>query len=97
MEYCFRLVNIKNSNFEDIVSTYFLAFGLTTEGYSVSLYIQSKCGKMRTRITPNMDTFDVLKKFCVKLKTDTCIQTRRILQNKIPGSAPLNTFTFFEM
>ena len=97
MEYCFRLVNIKNFNFEDIVSTYFLAFGLTTEGYSVSLHIESKCGKMRTRITPNMDTFHVLKKFCVKLKSDTCIQTRRILQNKIPGSAPLNTFTFFEI
>ena len=35
----------------------FLAFGLNTEGYSVSLRIQSKCGKIRTRITPNTDTF----------------------------------------
>ena len=28
-----------------------------TERYSVSLRIQSKCGKIRTRIIPNMDTF----------------------------------------
>ena len=25
--------------------------------YSVSLHIQSECGKIRTRITPNTDTF----------------------------------------
>ena len=36
---------------------YFPAFGLNTESYSVSLRIQSECGKMRTRITPNTDTF----------------------------------------
>ena len=32
---------------------YFLAFGLNM----VSLRIQSDCGKIRTRITPNTDTF----------------------------------------
>ena len=36
---------------------YFPAFGLNTEIYGVSLCIQSKCGKIRTRITPNTDTF----------------------------------------
>ena len=36
---------------------HFPAFGLNTERYSVSLRIQSECGKMRTRITPNTDTF----------------------------------------
>ena len=36
---------------------HFPAFGLNTERYSASLCIQFKCGKMRTRITPNMDTF----------------------------------------
>ena len=36
---------------------YFLAFGLNTERCSVSLLIQSECGKIRTRITPNTDTF----------------------------------------
>ena len=36
---------------------HFPAFGLNTERYGVSLRIQSECGKIRTRITPNMDTF----------------------------------------
>ena len=36
---------------------HFPAFGLNTERYSLSLRIQSECGKMRTRITPNTDTF----------------------------------------
>ena len=35
----------------------FLAFGLNTERYSASLRMKSECGKMRTRITPNTDTF----------------------------------------
>ena len=33
------------------------AFGENTERYGVSLHIQSKCGKIQTRITPNTDTF----------------------------------------
>ena len=37
--------------------SYFPAFGLNTERYSVSLHIQSKCGKVRTTITSNRDTF----------------------------------------
>ena len=36
---------------------YFPAFGLNMERYSASLNIQSKCRKIRTRITPNTDTF----------------------------------------
>ena len=36
---------------------HFPAFGLNTERYSVSLRIQSECGKMRTRITLNTGTF----------------------------------------
>ena len=38
---------------------HFPTFGLNTDRYSVSLRIQSKCGKIRTRITPNADTFYV--------------------------------------
>ena len=33
----------------------FPAFGLNTEWYGVSLCIQSECGKIRTRITPNTE------------------------------------------
>ena len=36
---------------------YFPTFGLNTEKYGESLRIRSECGKMRTRITPNTDTF----------------------------------------
>ena len=36
---------------------YFPAFGLNRERYSVPLRIQYECGKIRTRITLNTDTF----------------------------------------
>ena len=36
---------------------YFPAFGLNTERCGVSLRIQSECGKMGTRRSPNTDTF----------------------------------------
>ena len=38
----------------------FPALGLNTERYSVSLRIQSECGKIRTRKTPNTDTLYVV-------------------------------------
>ena len=47
----------KRCQFRSYSGLYFPAFGLNTERYSVSLRIQSKCGKIRTRITPNTDTF----------------------------------------
>ena len=39
---------------------YIAAFGLNTERYGVSLSIQSKCWKMRTRVTLNTDTFQAM-------------------------------------
>ena len=39
---------------------YFPALGLNTERYSVSLHIQSECGKTLARKTPNMDTFHAM-------------------------------------
>ena len=36
---------------------HFPAFVLNTARYSLSHRIQSECGKLRTRITPNMDPF----------------------------------------
>ena len=38
-------------------SPYFPTFGMNTERYSVSLRIQSKCGKIRTGKTPNTDFY----------------------------------------
>ena len=48
---------VKGVRIRSYSGPHFLAFGLNTERYGVSLHIQSKCGKMRTRITPNADTF----------------------------------------
>ena len=39
----------KVSKYGVFFDPYFLAFGLNTERYEVSLHIQSKCGKIRTR------------------------------------------------
>ena len=50
--HCVKSVRIRSYS-----GPYFPAFGLNMERYSVSLHIQSKYGKMLTRITPNMDTF----------------------------------------
>ena len=48
---------VKNVRIRSYSGPYFPVFGLNTERYGVSLRIQSKCGKMRTRITRNTDTF----------------------------------------
>ena len=56
VKYCVKSVRIRSYS-----GTYFLAFGLNTDRYGVFLRIQSKCGKMRTRITPNMETFYAVK------------------------------------
>ena len=48
---------VKGVRIRSYSGPYFPAFGLNTERYSISLRIQSECGKMRTRITPNTDTF----------------------------------------
>ena len=46
----------KSARIRNYSSPYFPAFGLNTERYPVSLRIESKCGKIRIRITPNTDT-----------------------------------------
>ena len=51
---------------------YFPAFGLDMKRHSVSLRIQSECGKIRTRITPNTNTFyAVLHFLCKNLTSET--------------------------
>ena len=46
---------VKSVHASSYSGPYFPAFGLNTERYGVSLRIQSKCAKLRTRITPNTD------------------------------------------
>ena len=48
---------MKNVHIRSFPGPYFPAFGLITERYGVFLRIQSECGKMRIRNTPNMNTF----------------------------------------
>ena len=49
---CFQQKSLrKKSPYSELSGSYFLAFGLNTEKYS------SECGKIRTRITPNTETF----------------------------------------
>ena len=50
--HCVKSVHIRSCSVP-----YFPAFGLNTERFRASLRIQSKCGKRRTRITPNTNTF----------------------------------------
>ena len=51
-KHCVKSVGIRSFS-----RPYFPEFGLNTERYGVSLHIQSKCEKIRTRKIPNTDTF----------------------------------------
>ena len=51
------LLCVKRVHIRSYSAPYFPEFGLTTEGYGVYLRVQSESGKIRTRITPNTDTF----------------------------------------
>ena len=53
----FQLHYVKSVGVRSYSGAHFPAFRLNTERYGVSLRIQSECGKMRTRITPNTETF----------------------------------------
>ena len=46
-----------------LVIDVFPAFGPNTERYEVCLRYQSDCGKIRTRKTPNTDTFHAVNYF----------------------------------
>ena len=52
---------VKSVRMRSYSGSHFHAFGLNTERYEVSLRIQSECGKIRTTITPNTDTFHAVE------------------------------------
>ena len=52
LHHCMKSVRIRNYS-----GLYFPVFGLNTERHSVSLRVRSECGKIRTRVTSNTDTF----------------------------------------
>ena len=51
---------VKSVRIRSYSGQYIPVFGLNTERYSVSLRVQSEHGKIRTRITPNTNTFHVV-------------------------------------
>ena len=68
MEQCYQSYQSPESNAHCVKSVRILsysgpdfpAFGLNTDRYFVSLHIPPECGKMRQRITPNMDNFQAV-------------------------------------
>ena len=61
-----QLYCIKSAHIPSYSGPHFPALGLNTERY---YSIQSECGKMRTRITPNTDTFCAVLHFFSPLET----------------------------
>ena len=59
-KYCDRRFTRRIYSIRSLPGPDFPAFGLNTEIYSLNLRIQSKCGKMRTRKTPNTNTVYVV-------------------------------------
>ena len=57
-----KVYYVQGVSIRSFYGLYFPAFGLNTEAYSVSLHIQSERGKIRTRKTPNTDTFHAVVK-----------------------------------
>ena len=58
------LRSIKSVRIWSYSGPYFPTFRLNTERYGVSLRIQSECGKIQARITPNTDTFHTVLSPC---------------------------------
>ena len=52
---------MKSVRIRSFSGLYFFSFGLNTERYLISFRIQSKCGKIGTRKTPNTGTFAFLR------------------------------------
>ena len=71
---CIQQLCVKSVRIQNYSGPHFPAFGLNTES---DTRIQSECGKMRTRITPNTDTFyevNIAKTRCLKKCFKDCLQ-----------------------
>ena len=67
----------KTYPYSEFSGPYFSALGLHTERYYISLRIQSNCGKIQTRQTPNTDNFNAVEKTQLKHFKSICL-TKRI-------------------
>ena len=71
---------VKSVCIQSFSGLYFPAFGLNTERYSVSLGIQSECGKIGTKKTPYMNTsYDYERRFKKPIKKFRCSFLRKYL------------------
>ena len=64
---------VKNVHIRSFFGSYFPTFGLNTKRYGVSFRIQSECGKIRTRKTPNTNTLHTVLTTSFWLKITDCI------------------------
>ena len=71
---------VKSTHSRSYSGPHFPAFGLNTEKQAVSLRIQSECRKIRTRITPNTDTFHVETKIIHQAQVE-CFVKRFVPKN----------------
>ena len=83
--HCVKIIHIRSYS-----GPHFPAFGRNTESYGVCLPIQSKCGKIRPRITPNTDTFFPVLRFLPplftsrkSLETNSELNSRQEASNKL--------------
>ena len=60
---------LKSVHTRSLSGPYFHALGLNKDRYGVSPCIQSKYGKIRTRKTPNMDTFNAVTTVSLSKRT----------------------------
>ena len=82
--YYMRMVRIRSFS-----GLYFLAFKLNTEIYLANLRIQSECGKIRSRKTPNKNTF-----YVVWLPYGGNIDLKSVKDIVIPASSVAMTFVW---
>ena len=74
--HCVKSVRVRSYS-----GLHFPAFRLNAERYGVSLHIQSECGKIRTRITLNTDTFYAVLIFFTGMWSGIPKYGNKIIQN----------------
>ena len=87
-----RMHCVKSGHIWNFSGPGFSSFGLNTEIYRVNLFSQSKCGKMRTRKTPNTDTFHAVWSYLLKkllMEDFTSLFPVLLVFEKIPGRSAL--------
>ena len=72
---CLRLISSLCVRVRSFSGLDFPSFGLKTERYEVSLLIQAKCGKIRTKKTPNTDTFNTVFIFQLIFCPKVCLRS----------------------